>query len=77
MAGLVEQPAGRLNKEVRPTNVVGIFLDRAVTVRLVGTVLTEQADGWGARRHLGFDGLARCRMRLVADGVPAHNPLNL
>ena len=44
-------PLERLNKEVkRGTNVVGIFPDEAAVVRLIGALLSEQADEWEVDR---------------------------
>ena len=44
-------PIGRLNGEIkRHTNVVGIFPNEGVIVRLVGALLLEQNDEWTVQR---------------------------
>lgn len=53
-----------------------IHRDRGSIVRLVGAVLAEQTDEWTeARRYIGLDILAKCRMRIIAGDTPMQNPL--
>lgn len=44
-------PIERLNGEIkRRTDVVGIFLNEAAAVRLIGAILLEQSDEWATQR---------------------------
>lgn len=54
-------PLERLNEEIkRRTNVVGIFVNEAAIIRLVGARLLEQKDEWAlTRRYSAMESLAR------------------
>jgi putative transposase len=52
-----------LHKEIkRRTDVVGIFPDRAVSIRLVGSLLIGETEEWGGeRRSMSLEALAKVR----------------
>jgi transposase-like protein len=70
-------PLERVNKEIkRRTDVVGVFPNPAALLRLAGSVLIEQHDGWEAGDRRYFSEASMLELRIIHTAVDTLEEVN-